>query len=220
MIHRAIRRLFFLLKLIPFDTLTVRSVAIQAFNQPSKCRNSFKTGPINTQSTRRSDELTVECSWIRTTNQYLTVNIVIVSRDVIEDASRYSPQPTCLSSLFWKVIKEKMPLMKPVRNITMVIPAVSCIITDWFQNILFGWIWLRKMSLIVKPLPFVYKLHWSPTTQLLYFWSERKFLLIVMLKRLTYRFDWKWYCLDQWQVVWKIHLHLDQMLLPPEYIPY
>jgi hypothetical protein len=44
--------------------------------------------------------------------------------------------------------------------------------------------------------------------------------LIVMLKRLTYRFDWKWYCLDQWQVVWKIHLHLDQMLLPPEYIPY
>jgi len=61
-IHRATRLLIFLSKVTPFDTLTVRSMATQAFNQPSEYRHSFKTGLRNIQSTRRIDERIVECS--------------------------------------------------------------------------------------------------------------------------------------------------------------
>ena len=54
--HRAACLLIFLSKLTPFDTLTVRSIATQVFNQPSKYKQSFRTGPMNTQSVRRSNE--------------------------------------------------------------------------------------------------------------------------------------------------------------------
>ena len=50
--YRAIRRLLVLSKLTPFDTLTVRSMATQAFNQLSQYRHSFRTGLRNTQSVR------------------------------------------------------------------------------------------------------------------------------------------------------------------------
>lgn len=180
MVRRATRLLIFLLKVTPLGTLTVRSMATQAFNQPSKYRHSFRTGPMNTQSIRRIHELIIECSSVRITNQNLTVKIVIVSRDAIEDANKYIPQPTFLSSLLWKVIKEKIPLMKSIRNKIMVIPAAVCIKADCFANDMFGWVWLHKISLMVKPIPFVYKLHWSPTTQL-----PRFFWLLFFPKRLT-----------------------------------
>ena len=90
---------------------------------------------MNAQSACSIDELTVECISMTTVNQNLIVNIVIVSKDVIEDANKYNPQPTFLTSLFRKVIKEKKP------------------------NDVFDCILLRKISLIVKPMPFVYKLH-------------------------------------------------------------
>ena len=54
--HRAACLLIFLSKLTPFDTLIVRSIATQAFNQPSKYKQSLRTGPTNTQSVRRSNE--------------------------------------------------------------------------------------------------------------------------------------------------------------------
>jgi len=68
----------------------------------------------------------------------LIVNIVIVRREVIEDANRYIPQPTFLNSLFRNVIKEKMPLMKPMTNIIIVRPAAVCTKTDCFRNDIFG----------------------------------------------------------------------------------
>jgi len=39
--------------------LSVRSIATQAFNQPSKYKQTFRTGPMNTQSVRRIDERTI-----------------------------------------------------------------------------------------------------------------------------------------------------------------
>jgi len=149
--HRAACRLIFWLKLTPFDTLTVRSIATQAFNQPSKYKQSLRTGPTNTQSVRRIDERTIEYCWIRTTNQNFSVNIVIVRREVIEDASKYIPQSTFLNSLFRNVIKEKIPLMKPITNIIIVSPGAIWIKTDCFRNDIFDWILFRKISLIVKP---------------------------------------------------------------------
>jgi len=59
-IHRAACLLIFLSKLTPFDTFTVRSIATQVFNQPSKYKQSFRIGPMNTQSVRRIDERTIE----------------------------------------------------------------------------------------------------------------------------------------------------------------
>ena len=62
----------------------------------------------------------------------------MVNKDVIDDASRYDPQPTIRSSLFLKVIKEKMLLIKPIRNIIMVILAATCIKTDCFPKDIFN----------------------------------------------------------------------------------
>jgi len=149
--HRAACRLIFLSKLTPFDILTVRSIATQVFNQPSKYKQSFRTGPMHAQSVRRIDERTIEYNWIRTTNQNFSVTIVIVRREVTEDASKYIPQPTFLNSLFRNVIKEKIPLMKPITNIIIVSPAAVCTKTDYFRNDIFDWILFRKISLIVKP---------------------------------------------------------------------
>ena len=84
----AIRVLIFLSKLTPLDTFTVRSIATQAFNQPSKYKHNFKKGPMNAQSARRAAEFTVEYNWVRTANQNLIVNSAIVRRDVIEEARR------------------------------------------------------------------------------------------------------------------------------------
>ena len=75
---------------------------------------------------------------MRTTNQNLIVNIVMVKRDVIEDARRYIPQPNFLSSLFRKVINEKIPLIRPMTTIIIVIPAATCIKDDCFPNDVFG----------------------------------------------------------------------------------
>jgi len=64
----------------------------------------------------------------------LIVNIVIVRREVIEEANKYIPQPTFLNSLFRNVIKEKIPLMKPITNIIILSPAAVCIKADCFRN--------------------------------------------------------------------------------------
>ena len=85
-------------------------------------------------------KLIVEFIPSKITNQYLIVNIEIVSRDMIEDANKYKTQPTFLNSLFWNVIKEQIPLARPMRNIIIVIPAVDFINEDCLLNEIFHFI--------------------------------------------------------------------------------
>ncbi len=50
---------------------------------------------------------------MRTTNQNLIVNIVIVRKEVIDDAKRYIPQPIVRKSSFLNVRNERTLLIKP-----------------------------------------------------------------------------------------------------------
>ena len=122
---------------------------------------------VHPQSIRIINELTGAYISMRRTDQNFIVNMPIVRREVIEDARRYIPQPIFLGSLFKKVTKEKIPLTRPTTNIIMVIPAAACTIVDCLIKDSPGWIWLCKISLIVKPILFLRESHPSPTTQLL-----------------------------------------------------
>jgi len=55
--HRAMRLLFSLLKLTPLETLNARSAATQALSQASRYKKSLRTGSIDLQPPRRTEEL-------------------------------------------------------------------------------------------------------------------------------------------------------------------
>ena len=87
-IHRAIRLLHSLLKWIPLKTLIARSIATQAFSQESKYTKSLRRGSIDLHPPSTTERLIDKLIWVRITNQNLTVNILMVRREVIDDAKR------------------------------------------------------------------------------------------------------------------------------------
>jgi len=48
------------------------------------------------------------------------VKVLVVRREVMDDAKRYNPQPTALDSLVLNVIIERILLIKAATNITIV----------------------------------------------------------------------------------------------------
>ncbi len=61
---------------------------------------------------------------MRTTNQNLTVKILIVRKEVIDDARRYIPQPIVRKSSFLNVINERTLLIKPATKRIIVTAAL------------------------------------------------------------------------------------------------
>jgi hypothetical protein len=67
---------------------------------------------------------------VRTTNQNLIVNILTVTREVIDDAKRYIPHPTFCKSLLRNVTKERTLLINPATNIMIDKAALILIEND------------------------------------------------------------------------------------------
>lgn len=79
-------------------------------------------------------------------NQNLNVNAIIVSREVIDDARRYIPQPTCPKSFPGNVKKERTLSIRPTANIIIVTAALIFTEIDCSINVVFGRISKRKIS--------------------------------------------------------------------------
>jgi hypothetical protein len=61
-------------------------------------------------------------------NQNFIVNTIIIRIEVIDEANRYNPQPTCCEDFLRKVKQQRISLIIPNVNINIVTPAL--IFTD------------------------------------------------------------------------------------------